>query len=172
MCIRASEESLFCAASITFLPQKTEDILNYAQRQRATQKTNNAYLHLLQAQVDPRSTLCNWLLNRQFENENSQSLKRPDKCVQSDTVVPLSPQNENKVKSNVSLWLATVTTITANGGIITSSGSSLYRGTQQEYSSKPLKLNIALLNVFLISVYMVDIGICLSPKNLSSVRIP
>ena len=38
MCIRASEESLFCAASITFLPQKTADILNYAQRQRATQK--------------------------------------------------------------------------------------------------------------------------------------
>ena len=160
MCIRASEESLFCAASITFLAQKIEDILNYEQRQRATQKTNNAYLHLLQAQVDPRSTLCNWLLNRQFENKNSQSLK------------PLSPQNENKVKSNVSPWLATVTTITANGGIITSSGSSLHRGTQQEYSSKPLKLNIALLNVFLISVYMVDIDICLSPKNFSSVRIP
>ena len=38
MCIRASEESLFCAASITFLPQKIEDILNYEQRQRATQK--------------------------------------------------------------------------------------------------------------------------------------
>ena len=38
MCIRVSEESLFCAASITFLPQKTADILNYAQRQRATQK--------------------------------------------------------------------------------------------------------------------------------------
>ena len=160
MCIRASEESLFCAASITFLAQKIEDILNYEQRQRATQKTNNAYLHLLQAQVDPRSTLCNWLLNRQFENKNSQSLK------------PLSPQNENKVKSNVSPWLATVTTITANGGIIASSGSSLHRGTQQEYSSKPLKLNIALLNVFLISVYMVDIDICLSPKNFSSVRIP
>ena len=114
--------------------------------------------------MDPRSTLCNWLLNRQFENKNSQSLKRPDKCVQSETVVPLSPQNENKVKSNVSPWLETVTTITANGGIITSSGSSLHRGTQQEYSSKPLQLNIALLNVFLISVYMVDIGICLSPK--------
>ena len=124
------------------------------------------------AQQDPRSTLSNWLLNRQFENKNSQSLKRPDKCVQSETVVPLSPQNENKVKSNVSPWLATVTTITANGGIITSSGSSLHRGTQQEYSSKPLKLNIALLNVFLISVYMVDIGICLSPNNFSSVRIP
>ena len=38
MCIRANEESLFCAASITFLPQKTADILNYAQKQRATQK--------------------------------------------------------------------------------------------------------------------------------------
>ena len=50
MCIRASEESLFCAASITFLPQKTADILNYAQRQRATQKTNDAYFHLLQEQ--------------------------------------------------------------------------------------------------------------------------
>ena len=49
MCIRASEESLFCAASITFLPQKTADILNYAQRQRATQKNQHAYLHLLQA---------------------------------------------------------------------------------------------------------------------------
>ena len=59
MCIRASEESLSCAASITFLLQKTADILNYAQRQRATSKTNNAYLHLLQAQVDVRSILCN-----------------------------------------------------------------------------------------------------------------
>ena len=38
MSIRASEESLFCAASITFLPQKTADILNYAQRQRASQE--------------------------------------------------------------------------------------------------------------------------------------
>ena len=44
------------AASIKFLPQKTAAILNYAH-------------HLLQAQVDPRSTLCNWLFNRQFENE-------------------------------------------------------------------------------------------------------
>ena len=83
MCITAIEESLCCAANITFLPQKTADILNYAH-------------HLLQAQVDPRSTLCNWLFNRQFENENSQSLKRPDKCVQSETGVLLSPQNENK----------------------------------------------------------------------------
>ena len=66
-----------------------------------------------------------WLLNRQFENENSQSLKRPDKCVQSETVVPLSPKNENKVKSNVSPWLATFTAIIPNGRIITSSGSSL-----------------------------------------------
>ena len=32
---------------------------------------------------------------------------------------------ENKVKSNVSPWQATVKAITANGGIITSSGSSL-----------------------------------------------
>ena len=83
MCITAIEESLCCAANITFLPQKTADILNYAH-------------HLLQAQVDPRSTLCNWLFNRQFENENSQSLKRPDKCVQSEMGVLLSPQNENK----------------------------------------------------------------------------
>ena len=44
------------AASIKFLPQKTAAILNYAH-------------HLLQAQVDPRPTLCNWLFNRQFENE-------------------------------------------------------------------------------------------------------
>ena len=36
MCIRAIEESLFCAPNITFLPQKTADILNYAQKQRAT----------------------------------------------------------------------------------------------------------------------------------------
>ena len=56
--------------------------------------------------------------------------------------------------------------------ILQNSGSSLHRGTQQEYSLKPLKLNITLLNVFLISVYMVDIGICLSPKNFSSVRNP
>ena len=88
-------------------------------------KTNNAYLLLLQAPLDPRSTLCNWLFNRQFENEKSQSLKRHYKCVQLETVVPLSPQNENKVKSDVSRWLATVTAITANGGIITSLGSRL-----------------------------------------------
>ena len=43
----------------------------------------------------------------------------------SQKTVPLSPQNKNKVKSNVSPWVATVTAITANGGIITSSGSSL-----------------------------------------------
>ena len=59
---------------------------------------DNACLHLLQAHEDPRSTLCNWLFNRQFENENSHSLKRFDKCVQSETVVPLSPKNENKKK--------------------------------------------------------------------------
>jgi len=41
------------------------------------------------------------------------------------------------------------------------------RGTQREYSSKPL--NIALLNVF--SIQTVYIGIFLSPKNFSSVRI-
>ena len=48
----ASEERLFCASSVTFFPQKTAGILNYAQRQRATQKTNDAYLHLLQEQVN------------------------------------------------------------------------------------------------------------------------
>ena len=63
---------------------------------------DNAYLHLLLAHVDPRSTLCNWLFNRQFENENSHSLKRFDKCVQSETVVPLSPKNKNKKKTESS----------------------------------------------------------------------
>ena len=96
-CIGASEESLFCGSSVMFLPQITVAILNFAQRQRATQKMYNGYLHLLQAQVDPRSTLCNWLFNRKFKNENSQSLKWPDKCIQSEMVEPLSPQNENKV---------------------------------------------------------------------------
>ena len=52
ICMTASEERLFCASSVTFLPQKTADILNYAQRQRATQKTNDAYFHLLQEQVN------------------------------------------------------------------------------------------------------------------------
>ena len=46
----ASVERFFCASSVTFLPQKTADILNYAQRQRATQKTNDTYFHLLQEQ--------------------------------------------------------------------------------------------------------------------------
>ena len=32
------EESFSCVASITFLPQKTADILNHAQRQRANSK--------------------------------------------------------------------------------------------------------------------------------------
>ena len=36
-CIRASEPFFF-AASITFLPQKTADILNYAQRQKGYSK--------------------------------------------------------------------------------------------------------------------------------------
>lgn len=48
----ASEERLFCASSVTFLPQKTAGILNYAKRQRATQKTKDAYFHLLQEQVN------------------------------------------------------------------------------------------------------------------------
>ena len=39
--IRASEESLSCAASITFLPQKTANILNSGQKERATKKKNN-----------------------------------------------------------------------------------------------------------------------------------
>ena len=56
MCLLASEESLSCAANTTFGPQKTADILNYPQRQRATQKRNNAYLDLLEEKKDPRST--------------------------------------------------------------------------------------------------------------------
>ena len=50
------------------------------------------------AHVEPSSPLCKWLFDRQFENENSQSLKRAEKCVQAETVVPLSPKNENKKK--------------------------------------------------------------------------
>ena len=97
MCIRG--EPLLCL-DYSFLPQKTADNLNYAQRKRDAQKTNyNMYLHLLQAHVDPTSTLCNWLFNGQFEKENSHSLKRPNKCVQLQTVVPLSPENENKKKA-------------------------------------------------------------------------
>ena len=101
---------------LLFLPQKTADFLNYGQRQRCISSSPSS---------TSGSTLCNWLFNRQFQNENSQSLKGPDKCVQSETVVPLSPQNETKVKSNVSPSLASVTAVTTNGGIITSSGSSL-----------------------------------------------
>ena len=56
MCLLASEESLSCAANTSFGPQKTADILNYPQRQRATQKRNNAYLDLLEEKKDPRST--------------------------------------------------------------------------------------------------------------------
>ena len=63
--------------------------------------------------------------NRQYKTEDSQSLKRPDKCVKSETVVPLSPQNEKKVKRNVSSWLATVMAITANGAENKPSVSSL-----------------------------------------------
>ena len=47
--------------------------------------------------------------NRQFANENSHSKKRFDKYVQSETVVPLSPKNENK-KS----WVENVETIAGN----------------------------------------------------------
>ena len=106
MCIRG--ELLLCR-EYSFLPQKTADNLNYSQRQRDAQKTNNAYLHLLQLHMDPRSTLCNWLFNRQFKNENSHSLKQPDKCVQLETAVPLSPKNKNK-KS----WVKHVKTIAGN----------------------------------------------------------
>ena len=101
MCIRGVP--LLCR-DYSFLPQKTADNLNHVQRQRDAQKKNyNMYLHLLQAHVDQRSTLCNWLFNGQFENENSHSLKRSDKCVQSETVVPLSPENENKKKLGQSM---------------------------------------------------------------------
>ena len=96
----AQERSLSHASIIPFCHRLTADNLNYAQTKRDAQKTNyNMYLHLLQAHVDPRSTLCNWLFNGQFENENSHSLKRPNKCVQLETVVPLSPENENKNKA-------------------------------------------------------------------------
>ena len=37
-------EPLLCGEYTTFWPQKTADILNYPQRQRATQKRNNAYV--------------------------------------------------------------------------------------------------------------------------------
>ena len=74
------------------------------------------------SKVDPRSTLCNWLFNRKFESENSQSLKRRGKCVQSGKVRHKTKTNS---ESNVSPWKATATAITANGAIITSSGSSL-----------------------------------------------
>ena len=84
----ASEERLFCASSVTFLPQKTAGILNYAQRQRATQKTNDAYASPSRTS---ESVIGSLTLARQFENEDSQSLKRPDNCVQLETVVPLSP---------------------------------------------------------------------------------
>ena len=47
MFIRASEESLSCAASITFSPQKTANILNSVQKERATKKTNNTPCSIL-----------------------------------------------------------------------------------------------------------------------------
>ena len=72
MCIRASEESLSYAANTTLWPQKkTADILSYPQRQRATQKRNNAYLHFLQEKKrDPLLGSCYWLLSSQLYNEN------------------------------------------------------------------------------------------------------
>ena len=57
MRLLASGESLCCAANTSFWPQKTADILNYPQRERATQKENNAYL---KEKKDPRSSPCNW----------------------------------------------------------------------------------------------------------------
>ena len=82
--------------------------------QRATQKTNNAYLHLVQAQVADKTRI------------SPNPWNGPIKSFQSWTVVLLSPQNENKGKSNVSPWLETFSAITANAeGIITSSGFSL-----------------------------------------------
>ena len=54
-----------------FLVSKTEDILNYPQRQKATQKKEKMHTFwVLQAQEDPTSTPCNWLLSSQLENEN------------------------------------------------------------------------------------------------------
>ena len=73
MNVRASEESLTCAANTTFWPQKTAYILSYPQSQRTKQKKgSNAHLILLQEKKDPRSTpwgkepisgSCNWLLS-------------------------------------------------------------------------------------------------------------
>ena len=57
MCIRASEESLSCAANTIFWPQKTADTLSYSQRQRAIQnRRSNAYLNVLLEEKDPRYT--------------------------------------------------------------------------------------------------------------------
>ena len=67
MWIKTREEGLPCTANITFWPRETADILNYPQRQRATQKWNNLGLHL-QAQVELRSTLFNLMFNIQLEN--------------------------------------------------------------------------------------------------------
>ena len=53
MCIRASEESLSCPPSITFLPQKTADMLK--DKELLKKKKNDPYLHLFQTQVDPSS---------------------------------------------------------------------------------------------------------------------
>ena len=134
---------LLCREYYFFATENSRYFKLCSKTKGCSKKTNNAYLHLLQAQVDLRSTLCNWLLNRKFENENSKSLKRADKCVQSETVVPLSPQNENKVKSNVSPLPATVTAITENGGIITSLGSSLKIRIIIEIYGKGLELTDA-----------------------------
>ena len=96
MCIRTCERAI-----MPYLLQKTtrnQQIFKLSSKKRVTRKTSNVYLHPLQAQADPRSTLCNWLLNSQFKNENPQSLKRPAICVQSEMVVPLWSQRKQLLK--------------------------------------------------------------------------
>ena len=85
----ASEERLFCASSVTFLPQKTADILNYASKTKGYSKNERCIFS--SPSRTRESVIGSLTLARQFENEDSQSLKLPDNCVQSETVVPLSP---------------------------------------------------------------------------------
>ena len=96
MCLLASEESLSCAANTTFRPQKTADILNYPQRQRATQNRNNAYLDLLEEKKDPRST--------PFVIARSPSAASVITCVASVSVRFGSKQQGTRVKDLVKKW--------------------------------------------------------------------
>ena len=60
MYIRASVESLSCAANTTFWPQQTADILNYPQRKRATQKRNNTFIFRPVASIKWLGRLSEW----------------------------------------------------------------------------------------------------------------